>query len=453
MRQYDLIISLTTWKGRINDPALPLVLYRLLAQQEGNKKYKVVLVLSEEEFGKDFKLPKNLDDFTKQFADKFEILWTYTNTRALKKLDPTMQKYPDEYIVTMDDDELMSPYTVDYLCKEIAARPRMILGAFHGKGEMFNGIDFVCGIRVFPPHSLGYINPDYFKTYFQYMQDDEWNGLRARVGGTELGQLKSSPIMNTYFGDQSVKFENVYKQFDFKGALKKFFTDHPEFKQGDDNFKIYIAGSSQNHFLKLPNYYEPYFVDIKREGDYIDNLNPWYCEITALYNIWKHATEDIVGLCHYRRYFIHDNHIMTKDDAEKLLNNHDIIMYKWSDESAFDAMTNTGKLDELKLAINLIEKTYGKEMHDFIEDKMKTKGVYEGNMFICHKELIDEYCEFLFPLLAKFDEVHKFRINRIDGYIAEYLFGPWMQWKQKKIYDCPRVTFDRNLQYVLKGHV
>ena len=128
-------------------------------------------------------------------------------------------------------------------------------------------------------------------------------------------------------------------------------------------------------------------------------------------------------------------------------------MYKWPDESAFDAMTNTGKLDELKLAINLIEKNYGKEMHDFIEDKMKTKGVYEGNMFICRKELIDEYCEFLFPLLAKFDEVHKFHINRIDGYIAEYLFGSWMQWKQKKIYDCPRVTFDRNLQYVLKGHV
>lgn len=219
------------------------------------------------------------------------------------------------------------------------------------------------------------------------------------------------------------------------------------------DIKIYIAGSSKNRFLKLPDYYEAYFVDVKREGDYIDNLNPWYCELTALYNAWKHSTAEIVGLDHYRRYFVKDNHIISNEDIENILADNDIIMYKWPHESAFQAMTCTGKGNELKLALDLVEELHGKEMHDFFENDMKQVGVYEGNMFICRKELIDEYCEFLFPLLAKFDEVHKFRIPRIDGYIAEYLFGPWVKYKEKKIYDCPRVTFDRNLEYILRGHV
>ena len=230
MNDYELIISMTSWKGRINDPNLPLVLYRLIAQQMGNHKYKVVLVLSEEEFGKNYQVPQNIADFEKQYPGKFEILWTYDNTRALKKLDPTMQKYPENYIVTMDDDELMAPWLVDYLTKEIHARPNTILGAFHGKGENFNGVDFVCGVRMFPPHSLADIPTEYYKTYFNCMQDDEWNGIRAKVKGTPMAQMQYFPIVNTYFGDQTNAFGKTYEKFDYKAALNKFFTEHPEYK-------------------------------------------------------------------------------------------------------------------------------------------------------------------------------------------------------------------------------
>ena len=102
--------------------------------------------------------------------------------------------------------------------------------------------------------------------------------------------------------------------------------------------KIYVVGSSKNKFLQLPDYYEKYLVDVQREGDYIDNLNPWYCEITALYNIWKHSTADIVGLDHYRRYFVQNNHIITKEEIETILKDHDIIMYKWPHDTAFQDM-------------------------------------------------------------------------------------------------------------------
>lgn len=130
MNDYEVILSLTTWTGRINDPMLPLVLYRLVEQQVTKHRYKVVLVLSTDEFGTDFKLPEGIQKFIDRTPDKFEVLWTKENTRALKKLDPTMKKYPNNYIATMDDDELMQTWLVEYLCQEIAIRPRTILGAW-----------------------------------------------------------------------------------------------------------------------------------------------------------------------------------------------------------------------------------------------------------------------------------------------------------------------------------
>lgn len=81
-KQLDIIVSLTTWKRRISGGTLPRVLFRLLEQQDTSINYKVVLVLSEEEFGKDYKLPETISIWLNN--PKFEILWTYENTRALK---------------------------------------------------------------------------------------------------------------------------------------------------------------------------------------------------------------------------------------------------------------------------------------------------------------------------------------------------------------------------------
>lgn len=60
MQKYDMILSLTSWKGRIYDPSFLVVLLSML-KQNTTAKYKVVLVLSEDEFpNKEVELPQKL---------------------------------------------------------------------------------------------------------------------------------------------------------------------------------------------------------------------------------------------------------------------------------------------------------------------------------------------------------------------------------------------------------
>ena len=128
--KYQIIVSLTSWKDRINELTLPKVLFRLF-RQETNIQYKVVMVLSEEEFPlKEKELPKELVLFNKTI-DNFEILWTYKNTKALKKLNPTINKYPNLPIITLDDDTLLEKYVIDDLYNLNKKYPDRIITGNH----------------------------------------------------------------------------------------------------------------------------------------------------------------------------------------------------------------------------------------------------------------------------------------------------------------------------------
>ena len=67
---------------------------------------------------------------------------------------------------------------------------------------------------------------------------------------------------------------------------------------------IYVVGSHRNKFLELGDSYTKFFIDEQHNGDNIDNRNPYYCELTGLYYLWKHCDDEIVGLEHYRRWKI-----------------------------------------------------------------------------------------------------------------------------------------------------
>ena len=217
--------------------------------------------------------------------------------------------------------------------------------------------------------------------------------------------------------------------------------------------KIYVVGSSKNKFLPLNNIREKFLIDQPHEGDNIDFLNPWYCELTGLYYLWKHVDDDIVGLEHYRRYFVNSkNKPLSESEIKKILETNDVIAYRHNNANAIKAMYDTGKGKELALAVAIIDILYGSDMAIFIKNKLRGNYVFENNMIFCKKEILDKYCEFIFKVLIEFDKQHKFKIPRIDGYISEYLLGPWLEYNKYKITFPKRIAYDKTLKHILKGH-
>lgn len=101
MKQYNgekAIISLTTWRARID--TVGLTLFSLIKQCPG---FHIVLVLSEEEFPqKEAELPDSVMAFVDQ--DLIEILWVFKNYRSFKKVLFTMDKYKGLPVISADDD-------------------------------------------------------------------------------------------------------------------------------------------------------------------------------------------------------------------------------------------------------------------------------------------------------------------------------------------------------------
>ena len=99
------IISLTSWKARIN--TVSKTLFSLIKQCPG---FHIVLVLSEEEFPqKEKELPENLMLFVEN--DLIELLWVYKNYKSFKKVLFTMDKYRNVPVISADDDCI---YTCNY---------------------------------------------------------------------------------------------------------------------------------------------------------------------------------------------------------------------------------------------------------------------------------------------------------------------------------------------------
>ncbi len=102
----DIIISLTTYPPRIK--TVEQTIKTLLNQTFEYK--KIVLILKNNDFpNREKDLP---DSLKKLIGDKFEFLWVSDDLRSYSKLIPTLHEYPEDIIVTVDDDML---YEKDWL--------------------------------------------------------------------------------------------------------------------------------------------------------------------------------------------------------------------------------------------------------------------------------------------------------------------------------------------------
>lgn len=196
--------------------------------------------------------------------------------------------------------------------------------------------------------------------------------------------------------------------------------------------KIYVVGSSKNKFLPLDNIREKFLIDQPHEGDNIDFLNPWYCELTGLYYLWKHVDDDIVGLEHYRRYFANEkNQILSENEIREILKEHDVIVCETLLKNV--ALKQFEESEGKPSRVNLFSIMYNSpsDLTKIIKQRLFIKSLISNNMFICKKELINEYCEYFFDVIKdiKLNDTNK----RIIGFLSEYIFGSWLFFKEYKI--------------------
>lgn len=210
------------------------------------------------------------------------------------------------------------------------------------------------------------------------------------------------------------------------------------------DIKIFVVGGKANKFPAEDNIRQRFYVDETHDGDNIDSLNPWYCELTGMYYMWKHEIADIVGLEHYRRNFTGKSGLLNDEEIKEILKDHDVILYRMPlKQNAMQHMCGAGKRQELILGLGTLYTKYGKSFSDYFFKNVTGDHVYLGNMFICKKEIADKFFEFIFGILKDFDKIHQFKTPRIDGYIAEYFMEPWFRYNGYKIYDCDRQVLDK----------
>ncbi len=157
-------------------------------------------------------------------------------------------------------------------------------------------------------------------------------------------------------------------------------------------------------------------------GDNISHKNRQYCELTAMYWIWKHATEPLVGLSHYRRHFI-----LPKDWQVRMNQNGvDVILPvpTFVQPSIVRNYRERHDAGDLDVMLSFLEQ---RDAKDYCMAKEVFAGnlYYPCNMFIMKKEILNELCEWLFPILdyvvEKCGTKEDVYLNRYPGFLAERL--------------------------------
>ena len=176
-------------------------------------------------------------------------------------------------------------------------------------------------------------------------------------------------------------------------------------------------------------------------GESIWRKNTHYSELTGWYWIWKNLRDvNVLGLCHYRRYFLFDNkwflffrrrkryfyptpsyfNYITAPErtafVEKALSKYDVIIPQRIplDASISQNYANCHVREDWDLFIQGIEALYPQYSSE-IGWFDKTSYIHPYNMMVAPRAFFDEYMSSLFPLLFWMEKNGHFEQIRINA--------------------------------------
>lgn len=188
------------------------------------------------------------------------------------------------------------------------------------------------------------------------------------------------------------------------------------------------------------------------EGRNISSKNPRYCELTALYWMWKNLDADYIGLAHYRRHFkgCGERETLTHEEADHLLSEAPLILPKKRNyyiETIESHYAHTFDIGHLQVLRDVIKERSPEALSVF-DAHMQEKSAHIWNMAIMSKSLLDDYCEWLFPILEEVEERIDFTgmspfEERVIGRLSERLLDPWVRMNDVGYTELPVVGMEK----------
>ena len=180
-------------------------------------------------------------------------------------------------------------------------------------------------------------------------------------------------------------------------------------------------------------------------GDNISERNPSFCELTGLYWAWKNLDSDYIGLAHYRRHFSLKKkgkdpfgNILTYEEIRPMLYHTAVFLPKKRNyyiETLYSHYAHTHYAEQLDMTRDIINDLYPEYLESYDKAVNRTSG-YMFNMMIMRKDLLDQYCEWLFTILFELEQryanhdLDAFQ-GRFYGRVSGIILNVWLDEQLK----------------------
>lgn len=236
------------------------------------------------------------------------------------------------------------------------------------------------------------------------------------------------------------------------------------------NISIYTSHHKPSAFLSSPiikplhvgkaNSFDEICCPGDNTGDNISLKNPFYCELTAHYWVWKNTEiSDYVGFMHYRRHFNfsedqykdediwgvvncpeintdYENEFgLNEESIRKCIGDADLLVpKKWSVKAAGNVnnfehyrVSDHLHIDDYQNVLDILIEKYP-EYSSAVAKFNNAHNGYYTNMFVMKKDLFIEYSEWLFSILTVLEGKLAFKNysqqeKRVFGHLSERLFN------------------------------
>ncbi len=196
-------------------------------------------------------------------------------------------------------------------------------------------------------------------------------------------------------------------------------------------------------------------------GENISAKNPYYCELTGLYWVWRNRDDEVKGLVHYRRYFTRSalsggfDGILPFDALAAALQGADIVVpaRKHNHIANREHLLASGRVKEryFDAMREVVEERWPEYLGDFDAYFAANTGHFM-NMMVARRELFDAYCAWLFDILFALESRIAQRYpqddpKRLYGYLSERLLNVYIAHNGLRAAQRPVANLDQSLYW------